>query len=173
MKYITSTADKNQKGCIFCKKPKSKADQKNYILHRGQQAFIMMNIFPYNNGHLMIAPYRHVGDFTALNAAELLEIMQLAQDCQKAMNKIMKPQGYNLGFNLGRVAGAGIEDHVHLHLVPRWNGDTNFMPVLGDTKVVSEALEDSFKKLKKALAEYFRMKKRSTSPRIKKNKKDK
>jgi len=136
MKYITGAADKNQTGCIFCKKPKSKADQNNYILHRGNKAFIMMNIFPYNNGHLLIAPYRHVGDFTALNDAELLEIMQLAQACQKAMNKVMKPQGYNLGFNLGRVAGAGIEDHIHLHLVPRWNGDTNFMPLLADTKVV-------------------------------------
>lgn len=152
MKYITGVAKKKQSGCIFCKKPKSKANLNNYILHRGKKAFIMMNIFPYNNGHLMIAPYRHVGDFTALNDAELLEIMQLAQACQKAMTKVMKPQGFNLGFNLGRVAGAGIEDHVHLHLVPRWNGDTNFMPVLADTKVVSEALEDSFKKMNKALA---------------------
>jgi ATP adenylyltransferase len=157
MKYISGAAGKNQTGCIFCKKPKSKADHNNYILRRGQKAFVMMNIFPYNNGHLMIAPYRHVGDFTDLSDAELLEIMQLAQACQRAMNKVMKPQGYNLGFNLGRVAGAGIEDHLHLHLVPRWNGDTNFMPVLTDTKVVSEALEDSFKKMKKALDEYFMM----------------
>mgnify|MGYP001430100343 CR=1 FL=1 len=151
MKYITGAADKNQRGCIFCNKPAGKADQRNYILYRGQKAFVIMNIFPYNNGHLMIAPYRHVGDFPALNDAELLDIMQLAQACQKAMSAVMKPQGYNLGFNLGRVAGAGIEDHVHLHLVPRWNGDTNFMPVLADTKVVSEALEDTYKKLKREL----------------------
>lgn len=170
MKYITGAADKNPKGCIFCKKPKGKADRENYILHRGKGAFVIMNIFPYNNGHLMIAPYRHVGDFTALNAEELLEIMQLAQACQKAMSSVMKPQGYNLGFNLGLVAGAGIEDHIHLHLVPRWNGDTNFMPVLANTKVVSEALEDSFKKLKKALDEYFRMRK-GTAPYVKGNKK--
>ncbi len=171
MKYINGAADKIEKGCIFCKKPKSKADQNNYILHRGTKAFIMMNIFPYNNGHLMIAPYRHVGDFTALNDAELLEIMQLAQACQKAMATVMKPQGYNLGFNLGRVAGAGIEDHIHLHLVPRWNGDTNFMPVLADTKVVSEALTDTYKKLKKALDEYFKSGK-GTASHVKKNKKD-
>jgi len=155
MKYITGVADKKNEGCIFCDKPKRKTDKANYILCRGKKAFVMMNIFPYNNGHLMIAPYRHGGDFIQLNDEELLEMMHLAQACQRTMNKVMKPQGFNLGFNLGRVAGAGIEDHVHLHLVPRWNGDTNFMPVLADTKVVSEALEDTYKKLKKVLAAYI------------------
>lgn len=153
MKYITGETGKESKGCIFCLKPKEKKDKDNFILIRGKRAFVMMNIFPYNNGHLMIAPYRHVGNFASLNDEELLEMMHLAQACQNAMKKAMKPQGFNLGFNLGRVAGAGIEDHLHLHLVPRWNGDTNFMPVLADTKIVSEALDDTFKKLKKALSE--------------------
>jgi ATP adenylyltransferase len=151
MKYITGESAKPDKGCIFCLKPKQKNDGGNHILQRGKKAFVMMNLFPYTNGHLMIAPYRHVGDFKKLTGAELLEMMKLAQQCQKAMERCMRPEGFNLGFNLGRTAGAGIEDHIHLHLVPRWNGDTNFMPVLSDTKVISEGLEETYDKLLVAL----------------------
>lgn len=151
MKYITGEAQKKNEGCIFCLKPKQRNDQRNLIILRGKAAFVVMNLFPYNNGHLMVAPYRHVGDFAGLTDPELLEMMKLAQVCQQAIARAMRPDGFNLGFNLGRTAGAGIADHLHLHLVPRWNGDTNFMPVLGDTKVVSEALEDSYHKIKKVL----------------------
>ncbi|HTY08467.1 MAG TPA: HIT domain-containing protein [Candidatus Edwardsbacteria bacterium] len=151
MAYITGIDGPKDTGCIFCVKPKQRRDEANRILLRGKKAFVMMNIFPYNNGHLMIAPYRHVGDLGKLRDAELLEMMTLAQACVKAMAASMRPDGYNLGFNLGRTAGAGIADHLHLHLVPRWNGDTNFMPVLGGTKVISEALEDTAAKLRKHL----------------------
>jgi ATP adenylyltransferase len=151
IKYITGQDQGPAGGCIFCLKPGQKRDRENLILLRGKKAFVIMNLYPYNNGHLMVAPYRHIGDFARLSNPELLEIMKLAQLCQKAIQRTMRPEGFNLGFNLGRTAGAGIADHVHLHLVPRWNGDTNFMPVLGDTKVVSEALEDTWRKLKKAL----------------------
>jgi len=151
MAYIAGEAQKKTKGCIFCLKPKQRRDESNLIVFRGKKAFVVMNIFPYNNGHLMIAPYRHIGELGKLSDAEMLEMMQLAQRCQRAMDGLMRPDGYNLGFNLGRTAGAGIADHVHLHLVPRWNGDTNFMPVLADTKVVSEALEQTYRKLRAAL----------------------
>ncbi len=151
MAYITGIGGPKDHGCIFCVKPKQKRDAANRILLRGKSAFVMMNLFPYNNGHLMIAPYRHVGDLTRLKDAELLEMMNLAQACITAVSACMRPDGYNLGFNLGRTAGAGIADHVHLHLVPRWNGDTNFMPVLDGTKVISEALDATYAKIKASL----------------------
>ena len=109
-----------------------------------------MNRYPYNSGHLMIVPYRQVGDFRSLTLVELAEMMQVVQRAVGVLNTVMGPHGFNLGANLGRVAGAGIEDHVHFHVVPRWNGDTNFMPVLGDTKVVSEEMRRTYKKLRKA-----------------------
>lgn len=151
MAYITGEAQKKIKGCIFCLKPKQKCDAKNLILLRGKEAFVIMNLYPYNNGHLMAAPYRHIGDLGKLRDSELLEMMNLARRCQRAMAATMRPDGFNLGFNLGRAAGAGIADHVHLHLVPRWNGDTNFMPVLAGTKVVSEGLAQTYRRLKKEL----------------------
>ena len=151
MAYITGIDGPKDKGCIFCAKPNQQKDAANHILLRGKKAFVMMNIFPYNNGHLMIAPYRHVGDLTKLGDAELLEMMTLAQACIRAIAAGMRPDGYNLGFNLGRTAGAGITGHVHLHLVPRWNGDTNFMPVLDGTKVISEALDATYQKIGKCL----------------------
>jgi ATP adenylyltransferase len=151
MAYITSEEQKKNKGCIFCLKPKQKGDAKNLILLRGREAFVIMNLYPYNNGHLMVAPYRHIGDLGKLSDSELLEMMNLARRCQRAMAATMRPDGFNLGFNLGRTAGAGIADHVHLHLVPRWNGDTNFMPVLAGTKVVSEGLAQTYRKLKSVL----------------------
>lgn len=151
MAYITGEAQKKTKGCIFCLKPKQKSDAKNLILLRGREAFVIMNLYPYNNGHLMVAPYRHIGDLGKLRDSELLEMMNLARRSQRAMAATMRPDGFNLGFNLGRAAGAGIADHVHLHLVPRWNGDTNFMPVLAGTKVVSEGLAQTYRRLKKEL----------------------
>lgn len=151
MAYITGESQKRTKGCIFCLKPKQKKDAKNLLVLRGREAFVIMNLFPYNNGHLMVAPYRHIGDLSKLRDSELLEMMNLARRCQRAIAATMRPDGFNLGFNLGRTAGAGIADHVHLHLVPRWNGDTNFMPVLAGTKVISEGLAQTYLRLKCAL----------------------
>ena len=140
-------------GCIFCDFPKENRDKERLILYRGEKAFVIMNNYPYNPGHVMIAPYRHIGNLEDLSDEELLEIMKLAQLMVKAIKKAMKPEGFNMGFNIGRVAGAGIEGHIHMHIVPRWNGDTNFMPVLANTKVIPQAIKDSYGELKKALKE--------------------
>jgi ATP adenylyltransferase len=138
-------------GCFFCKGLKSKNDKEVLILDRSQQAFIIMNRFPYNNGHLMIAPVRHVGLLEYLDDEEILDIHRMLTRALKALNDSMQPHGYNIGINQGRVAGAGVIDHVHIHCVPRWQGDTNFMPVLSETKVVSEALLETYEKIKSGL----------------------
>jgi ATP adenylyltransferase len=139
-------ADKEE-GCIFCDKPKEKNDRENLILWRGDQCFIIMNFYPYNNGHLMVVPYSHVDNLMDLNEAENLELMTSVAKCTSILQQLFKPEGFNIGMNLGRVAGAGIENHLHFHLVPRWSGDTNYMPILGHTKVVSEGLWETFDKL--------------------------
>jgi ATP adenylyltransferase len=140
-------------GCIFCTKPAESEDAASLLLHRGEHAFIMLNAFPYNNGHLMIAPYRHTADLESLTAVENAEIMALSQLAMGLLRRAYSPDGYNLGMNLGRVAGAGIVDHLHLHIVPRWNGDTNFMPVVADTKVLPDSLENTYTRLRAALAD--------------------
>ena len=140
-------------GCIFCDFPKENRDRERLILYRGKHSFIIMNNYPYNPGHVMIAPYRHVGRWEDLNDKELLEIMKLSQLAVKAIKRVMNPDGFNMGVNLGRIAGAGIDDHVHLHIVPRWNGDTNFMPVIADTKVIPESLQEAYDGLRKAVEE--------------------
>lgn len=150
IQYVTE--GKNY-GCIFCDKPDEDLDKENLILRRGDLSFIMMNAFPYNNGHLMIAPYRHVGDISLLGDEEMLDIMKMVVLGKEALAKAFQPDGFNIGVNLGKVAGAGIEDHVHVHVVPRWNGDTNFMPVIADTKVMPQALDAAYEKLSEALAE--------------------
>jgi ATP adenylyltransferase len=122
------------------------------ILHRGSHAFVLMNAFPYNPGHLMVAPFRHVGDAEQLTGDELLDAGREQQRALAALREEMSPHGFNVGMNLGRVAGAGIPDHVHWHVVPRWNGDTNFMPVVGETRVLPESLEDTFRKLRPRFA---------------------
>ena len=135
-------------GCIFCTKPKEQRDEEYLILHRGETCFVMMNLFPYNNGHLMVAPYRHTADLEGLSDKERLELMGLAGQWTEILSVVLKAQGFNIGMNLGRIAGAGIDQHLHLHVVPRWDGDTNFMPIIGDTKVISEALAETYVKLK-------------------------
>ncbi|MFH1449994.1 MAG: HIT domain-containing protein [bacterium] len=132
--------------CIFCEKPLQDKDEENYIIYRGKHTFLMMNIYPYNNGHLMVAPYAHKTNLEDLNEEELLEMMKLSQLSVKAIKNKMNPSALNLGLNLGKTAGAGFE-HLHLHIVPRWTGDTNFMPVIGETKTISEALERTYQKL--------------------------
>jgi ATP adenylyltransferase len=138
-------------GCIFCEKPKETEDAANLILHRGQTAFVILNAFPYNNGHLMVVPYRHTADLTDLTPEERDELMALAQWCSRLLTAALGPDGFNVGMNLGRVAGAGIADHLHLHLVPRWSGDTNFMPVVADTRVLPDSLQNSYAKLREAM----------------------
>lgn len=150
IEYIRSP---KHEGCIFCDFPRENRDRERLILHRGRYSFVIMNNYPYNPGHVMIAPYRHVGRWEDLTDEELLEMMRLSQLMIKVIKKVMNPDGFNMGVNLGRVAGAGIEDHVHLHIVPRWNGDTNFMPVVADTKVIPESLQEAYDELKAAIEE--------------------
>ena len=127
--------------CIFCDKPLEENDRANHILRRGVHSFVLLNAFPYNNGHLMIAPYAHLSELDELPRETLVEMMELCQDATRALKLAMGPDGFNVGFNLGAAAGAGIKDHLHLHVVPRWAGDTNFMPVLADVRVVPQSLE--------------------------------
>ncbi len=150
IEYILS---KKTPGCIFCDKPRENKDQENLILYRGKHHFIIMNAFPYNNGHMMIVPYRHTSTLADWSSEEQKEFMELADLAVNLLKIAMKPDGFNLGINMGQVAGAGIADHIHLHIVPRWNGDTNFMPVLSDTRVISEHLEVTYEKLKRMLEE--------------------
>ena len=141
-------ADKDTEECIFCVKPAAADDEANLIVHRGELAFVMLNLFPYTNGHLMVAPYRHTGRLQDLETGETAEMMALAQRAIGILDDKYAPHGYNVGFNQGRVAGAGVEHHIHMHVVPRWGGDTNFMPVLGDTRVMPQSLEQSYETLR-------------------------
>ena len=153
MEYILNNSDNNEKkgsGCIFCDFPKEDEDEKRLIVHRGKFCFVILNAFPYNPGHLMVVPYRHTNDLPGLAPEELGEMMATVQTAVTVLKKVMDPQGFNIGMNLGKVAGAGIDQHLHIHIVPRWNGDTNFMPVLGGVRVVSEALNNTWKRVKEA-----------------------
>jgi ATP adenylyltransferase len=145
LEYI-ETADE-QRGCIFCDAAAGADDEERLVVHRGEHAFVLLNKFPYASGHLMVAPFRHVAEFGELDDDEALAVHRLAQSGIAALAETFSPQGYNLGWNLGRIAGAGVVDHVHLHLVPRWAGDTNFMPVLADVKVLPEHLIETRRKL--------------------------
>lgn len=151
MRYIKANDKSEGEGCIFCFKPQADKDRDNLILYRSSRNFVIMNLYPYNNGHLMVVPYQHAPDLNALPEETLLDFMQTTQKCVSILRETMMPDGFNLGINLGRVAGAGIDDHVHLHIVPRWNGDTNFMPVIGDIKVMPEYIAETYDRL---LAEF-------------------
>jgi ATP adenylyltransferase len=152
MAFIAPKTPQSQpQPCIFCTKPANNRDAENYILYRGTYCFMMLNLYPYNNGHLMIAPYQHIANIEDLDAATLAELMAQAQLALRALRLVMQPDGFNMGINEGKVAGAGFADHVHLHIVPRWLGDTNFMPVIADVKVMPELLDDVYQKLKQAL----------------------
>ncbi len=145
VEYVTNPKDKS---CIFCSAHKDRAD---LIITSGKLCLALMNRFPYTTGHCMVAPYRHVGEFTELTPEELLEIMATAQAIVKATRAALTPEGFNVGINMGTVAGAGIPDHLHMHIVPRWKGDTNFMPVLGDVHIISEHIEKTRDKIKRNL----------------------
>ncbi len=141
IKYIQGL---KRKGCIFCHNPKKKNDQKNYIIKRKKYVFSMLNIFPYNNGHIMVAPYKHTPELEKLNDQELKELMLLVKESIRNLKTNLKPQGFNIGINMGKAAGAGFDKHLHVHIVPRWKNDTNFMPVLTQTKVISQSLDELY-----------------------------
>ena len=144
LEYV-ARADEDE-GCVFCRAAAAD-DEAAHVVRRGEHAFALLNRFPYASGHLMVAPFRHEADFSALSSDEAVDVHRLAATAMGALAQTMRPQGFNLGWNLGRIAGAGVVDHVHLHVVPRWAGDTNFMPVLADAKVIPEALEETRRKL--------------------------
>lgn len=135
-------------GCIFCDKSSPDADDRNnLVLSRGKHSFVIMNLYPYNNGHLMISPYQHTADLAEIEDTTHLEIIHFMQQWTQVLTDCMNPEGFNTGANLGKIAGAGVDTHYHVHIVPRWAGDTNFMPVLGHTKVLVEGLEETWEKL--------------------------
>ncbi len=136
---------------IFTAARKAKDDDENFILWRGKYCFMIMNLYPYNSGHLMIVPYKQTPDIHKLSESVLREVMKASRLAMKALDQVMKPQGFNFGANIGRASGAGVDNHVHFHVVPRWNGDTNFMPVLGETKIISEDMRQTMLKIRKAL----------------------
>ncbi len=146
--YIGSQIHDTQ--CIFCEKLNSNQDDVNYVLLRAEKVFVLLNLYPYNNGHLLIAPNRHVGELDELEEQEILELGLVTRKMVNLL-KTFNPEGFNIGANLGRIAGAGVPGHFHIHVVPRWGGDTNFMPVLGDVKVISESLDTTYSKLKDAM----------------------
>ena len=155
-KYIETFKDASVKdeGCIFCSALENHNDQERLIIYRGKLAFVIMNLYPYNSGHMMIVPNRHTADFASLSAPELAECTSLLQTAQKALIELSHPHGYNIGMNLGKAGGAGIDDHLHWHIVPRWNGDTNFMPVIADIKMVSEDMDHQWEQLQKYFSEH-------------------
>lgn len=147
--YITENKDEAE--CIFCAKLVDTRDAENHLLVRRELCFVLLNIYPYNNGHLLVAPNRHVADITELTQGESLALFELTQEMVDLIRRTMSPHGFNIGINLGRVAGAGFPGHFHIHIVPRWDGDTSFMPVIGDVKVISESLDRTYAKLKEGL----------------------
>lgn len=149
-RYIADAS--KAEGCIFCDALAAKDDSKTHIVFRGAKNFVLLNRFPYTTGHVMVVPYAHVAEFSAADLETLAEMMSIAQRVQSALEKTYHPQGYNLGMNLGRAAGAGVVGHLHLHVLPRWSGDANFMTVVGETRVEPEDLSTTFEKLRKALA---------------------
>ena len=136
---------KKKKGCIFCLKNKS--GSKTFIIKKSKFSFALLNIYPYNNGHIMVSPYRHVKDLKGLNDTELLDMTKLVKEMQCLLEKKLKPHGFNIGINIGKVGGAGYKGHVHIHIVPRWLGDTNFMPVIGNTRIIPQSLNELHKQL--------------------------
>lgn len=151
--YITTADKPSSGGSIFVELPNQDDDRENLILYRGKKAFVIMNRYPYTNGHLMVTPFQHVADLEGLDDDELLEINQLLRSCSRWLKEAYKPEGFNVGINIGKAAGAGIPSHIHWHIVPRWSGDTNFMTSVGDVRVIPQDLYDSYDLLKKIIGE--------------------
>ena len=152
MEYIKQATGHKEEGCILCDHPARKDDEKNLILYHVKYNYVMMNRYPYNAGHLMVAPERHCGTLDVLTDVERNEHFKIVSRCVSILRETFHCDGFNVGLNLGRVAGAGVDQHIHTHIVPRWNGDTNFMPILADTKVINEAIEETYKMLKPKFA---------------------
>jgi ATP adenylyltransferase len=149
MDYVAGGEERasGKPACVFCDLPAQHDDARTYILYRGERAFVVMNLYPYNSGHLMMVPYAHEASLAGLDEPTLTELMTLAKRSQSILEERMRPQGFNLGVNQGRAGGAGIADHFHMHLLPRWVGDTNFMPALGDVRVMPQHLDETYRLL--------------------------
>lgn len=152
MTYIRGESEVPVSGCVFCLPEEAQEDAGRLVLHRGECAFVIMNKYPYTNGHLMVAPYRHTADPATLSEAEALEMHRLMVLSRQVLQETSAPHGFNIGMNLGQIAGAGVADHLHLHLVPRWSGDTNFMPVFADVRIIPQHLEETCQMLRRAFA---------------------
>ncbi|MCM8811863.1 MAG: HIT domain-containing protein [Candidatus Omnitrophica bacterium] len=150
LRYIALAREKSASGCVFCRAKRTGNDDRNHVIARGIRTFSLLNKYPYNNGHVMVAPYRHIGDLAKISQEEWAELLQLTVDALNRLEASMSPHGYNIGLNIGKIAGAGIPGHLHLHVVPRWTGDTNFMPVVSDTKVISQSLHAAYQVLRRA-----------------------
>jgi ATP adenylyltransferase len=151
--YIqTFKAPRKKSGCVLCAARKAADDERHYIVARGKHSFVILNLYPYNSGHCMVVPNRHVPTIGALDEAEYAEMCRFLRKAIAGLGRVSSPDGFNIGSNFGRSAGAGIADHIHFHVVPRWNGDTNFMPVLADTKVISEEMGRTWRRLRDAMA---------------------
>jgi ATP adenylyltransferase len=153
IKYILARKNPPSDPSIFSRIAQSDDDETNYVVLRDRTCFAVLNTYPYNGGHLLAVPYRQAADLGDLTDAELCDLMMLVRRCQKALLHVMKPDGFNIGLNLGKVAGAGIVEHLHFHIVPRWSGDTNFMPIIAQTSVLPEALSDLARKLREAFTQ--------------------
>jgi len=153
MEYIESAKEGVPDGCVFCDLLEGVGDEQERILHRGELGWVTLAKYPYNPGHLLVLPIRHTGELEDLTPEENAEIARLLQRSVRVLREVSEPQGFNIGLNLGRIAGAGLPEHLHWHIVPRWSGDTNFMPVVGQTRVLPELLEETFRKLRPRFAE--------------------
>lgn len=153
MKYVEYVTIEKKRSCFLCEAARSQVSKESLVIFKDENWFVMLNLYPYNTGHLLVAPYRHVATLDDLTEEELRDLGQVLQKAVKLVKLTYNPDGFNIGLNLGRVAGAGLEDHLHFHIVPRWNGDTNFMPILANTKVIPEAIYDTYERLAKKLKE--------------------
>jgi ATP adenylyltransferase len=153
MQYIQSHS--THAGCVFCEMVEAKDDAANHVLVRGQHAFVVLNLYPYNNGHLMVAPYAHVASLEDLDDPTLAELMSLTRRALHVLRAAYQPEGFTIGFNIGRVAGAGVADHVHQHIVPRWNGDTSYITTLGQTRVIPELIDQTYAHLREVWQELY------------------
>lgn len=150
MAYIKRSNAPDHEGCILCELHQADPanDPDNLVLHRGQRCYVVLNLYPYNTGHLMVVPYAHTADLPGLDATTAQDLFNITRLCVAALGEEYQPHGFNVGMNLGRTAGAGIDEHLHMHIVPRWNGDTNFMPVVGETRLIPEGLEQTYARLR-------------------------
>lgn len=142
---------RKERGCLFCRVSKSKNDKKNLVVFRSKYSLCMLNLYPYNAGHVMVSPYKHVKSLEGLETREICDLMDMVKRVKILLDRILKPHGYNIGINIDRIAGAGFGNHIHIHVVPRWSGDTNFMPVISGTKVISQSMESLYTEFMKKI----------------------